>query len=446
MKKSIVLSKYLKVLFQTESKEASEWFGYYNYDTLNYDQTKMIALHIPVDGVAPSKDISVQIGYYDLHTAEWCYIDKSDSWNWQQGAMAQWLPNNRKENIIIYNNSIDGRLVSILFNVDTGERRIIDWPIYGIMPDGSRSISIDLERSYWCRAYHYQSVVNKDKDGLVWKNDGVYEIDLINNTRKTIVDIDTIIHTEYKEEFKNCKHWLEHVMINPSGTKFCFLHRFSSPENVYRYSTRLFVADIDGSNLQVVPGWEDTIFTHFGWKTNDEFAIYTYTPYKVKEGKGLREIVKTKSFFSMDMLRRVVRACASVFPYAIRTKMIGRRTYYQFYKLGEGDTPQPAGKAEGKSFSVDGHPSFTNDGRYMITDSYPWNDGFQRLMVIDTKTGKSLIIAKFFAYYHNNPASCDLHPKLSANNRLLAVDTAYDEHHHMILFELDWGLIKKEIS
>lgn len=446
MKQKVILSKYLEKVFETESKNFSEWFGYYNYDTLNHNQTKMIACRIASDGIAPTKENIVEIGFYDLKKEKWNRIGETDSWNWQQGAMAQWLPNSKEQDVVIYNSSENGKLIAKTYNVETGEQKTIEWPIYGITPDGKKSITIDLERSYWCRAYHYQSVENLEKDGLVWDGDGIFEVDLLKSTRKTIISVDQIIKTDYKESFKDCKHWLEHVMINPSGTKISFLHRFSSPENVMSYSTRLFVSNIDGSNLTIIPRWEDTIYTHFGWKSDYEFAIYTYTPYKVKEGKGFHEIIQTKAFFSGDMLRRVVRVCTSVLPYFIKTKIIGRRTYYQFYQLDESNTPYQSGKAEGRLFCVDGHPSFTEEGRYMITDSYPWKDGYQRLMIFDTFTGKSLVLAVLNAYYRGNPASCDLHPKLCKNNEYLVVDTAFDEHHHMILFKLNWSLIKNKIS
>lgn len=97
-------------------------------------------------------------------------------------------------------------------------------------------------------------------------------------------------------------------------------------------------------------------------------------------------------------------------------------------------------------FDIDGHPSFTEDGRYMITDSYPDKKGYQRLIVYDTITHKGLIIARLYAYYKGNPASCDLHPKMCKNNNYLAVDSAYDEHHHLLLFKLDWEKIKNKIS
>lgn len=444
--KSIHLSKYIKTVFESQQKELSEWFGYYNYDTLNFDHTRMLANRIAIDGVAPVKGTTIQIGYYDLKSGQWHHIDDTDSWNWQQGAMAQWLPNNGNGDAVIYNCSDGQKLYAKIYNVETESIKTIDWSIYGVTPSGGKSISIDLERSYWCRAYHYQSICNKIKDGLVYEGDGIFEIDLNNNTRKRLISIRDIINTDKKSDFDKQKHWVEHVMISPNGKRICFLHRFSKPDNVMSYSTRLFIANIDGTNLTLLPGWENTIYTHFGWKSDNEFAIYTYTPYRFQVGRGFRELIKERDFFSKDFLHRTIVELASRLPYGWRTKIVGRRTYYQFYKVGEDNKVMPSNSAESQLFCVDGHPSFTSDGRYMITDSYPWKDGFQRLIVYDTQTRKGLVIAKFYAYYCGNPASCDLHPKLSRNNKYLVVDTAYNAYHHMIMFEIDWEQIKKNIS
>ena len=97
---------------------------------------------------------------------------------------------------------------------------------------------------------------------------------------------------------------------------------------------------------------------------------------------------------------------------------------------------------EDNNLCIDGHPTFTRDGRYMVTDSYPDKEQMQRLIVLDTVTKKSLIIARLFANYYRNPSSCDLHPKLSVDNDYLVVDTAFDSKHHMIVFKLNWNEIK----
>ena len=98
-KNLIKLTKYVTPIFQTQSTNLSEWFGYYNYDTLNYNQSSMLCNRIDCDGMEPQKAQNIELGYYELASGNWHHIGFSDSWNWQQGAMMQWF----KENSVIYN-------------------------------------------------------------------------------------------------------------------------------------------------------------------------------------------------------------------------------------------------------------------------------------------------------------------------------------------------------
>ena len=95
---------------------------------------------------------------------------------------------------------------------------------------------------------------------------------------------------------------------------------------------------------------------------------------------------------------------------------------------------------------IDGHPSFTNSGQYMITDSYPDRQQMQRLIIYNTINGKGKIVGRFFANYKGNPSSCDLHPKLSRDNQFVVVDTAFDEKHHIIVYKIDWDKICEIIN
>ena len=78
--------------------------------------------------------MNVDVGYYDLQNNEWKSIGVSDSYNWPQGCMAQWLINNQNEENIIYNLSKNNKLISRIYNLKTGESRDIEWPIYGLTP------------------------------------------------------------------------------------------------------------------------------------------------------------------------------------------------------------------------------------------------------------------------------------------------------------------------
>lgn len=442
----IKLSKYLEKVFETPSNEYSEWFGYYNYDTLTTDHSKLLCNRIKVDGIRPRADLNIEIGYYDIQTGEWHHVGNSDSWNWQQGCMAQWL--NDKE--IIYNSSENNHHISIIHNIETKDNRKINWAIYGIMPGGKKAIALDMERAHWCRAYHYESVIDKSKDGPVYEDDGIFEINLETNSCKRIISIQDIISLDYRPYFAKAKHWLEHIMINQEGTTFCVLHRFSSITNVYSYKTRLIIIDIETLEMQCIPGWEKKQWSHFGWNHNC-FAIYTYPthnkvnerdfepdniieaiPFQLKKERGL----SLKSFVKLTARKVLSRRLLQMIK--------GGVTCYEYYRPVDG-IYRLNEKFDIDSFLIDGHPSFTPDRRFMFTDTYPDSRHYQSLYVYDIISKKHLLLATFYAYYENSPSSCDLHPKLSRDGNYLVVDSAYDDKHHMMVFRINWSLIKEKI-
>lgn len=441
----VIETKYIKKVFETESSDYSEWFGYYNYDTLNSSQTKMLCGRALFDGVSPEKGMSIILGYYDLQSKAFTAIGESDSWNWQQGAMMQWLPSSDGDEKIIYNSSMGDHLISRIYNLRTRLTTDISWPIYGLTPDGKKSISLELERSRWCRAYHYKSVENNSMEGAVYEGDGVFEIDLETNKRRRIIAIQDVISTGYQPEFATSKHWLEHIMISPSGKKFCFLHRFSPVDNVFAYKTRLLIANIDGSNLKEVDGWQSMSWSHFGWQSDDSFAIYTREGGRYKNVLGFKNALLSHHPLS-NLYKKTMIAMSTRVPYMLGRHLSGSHSYYRHYQLDTDNNARLDDNYESGLFSIDGHPSFTQGGKYMITDSYPDRQRMQRLIIFNTQSKKGKIVGRFYASYRGNPASCDLHPKLSRNGKYVVVDSAFDEKHHMIVYEIDWNQIRKDLK
>ncbi|SHK28338.1 hypothetical protein [Xylanibacter ruminicola] len=442
--KDIKLSPYISKIFETPGKYC-EWFGYYNYDTLNYDQTKLLCNRADFDGVEIKKGMKIELGYYDITDGTWHHIGTSDSFNWQQGAMMQWLLGEGNHNKVIYNCSKNGRLISTIHDVVSGESRDLNWPIYGITPDGKKSISLNLERSYWCRAYHYQSVANPKYNVRVAEDDGIFEIDLEKNRIKKIIAIQDVIKLQNDSNSDKQKHWLEHIMISRDGKKIVFLHRYSPEFDTYQYQTIMCLADIDGKNLQVITDEGKFDWSHFGWQGDDGFVMYTVENNKL--GSTYKNIGKSTS--DKKSLKTIVFSYAVKFknllPVSVRQKLKGGKSYYQYYDLQDG-LFRLKEKWDQPYFNIDGHPSFTNDGRYMITDSYPDSHNMQRLIVFDTVTKKGMIIGEFNAGLSKNPASCDLHPKLCNDNDYLVIDTAYTGKHRMIVYKIDWSKIKEKLS
>lgn len=240
-------------------------------------------------------------------------------------------------------------------------------------------------------------------------------------------------------------------MISPSGKRFCFLHRFTVG-SLDDYETRLFIADIDGKNLQIIDGWRDFYWSHFGWNGDDSFVIYSCEN-KIHSKIVNDELDEKVSGLSVNPTSGVIgdvkKMVVSLIPYSLkgilRKKILGQNCGYQYYeRVGGVFTLKRF--LNSSNLNIDGHPSFTKDGRYMITDSYPDEKQYQRLIVLDLQSGKSIIIGRIFAGLHRQNGSCDLHPKLCKNNNYLAVDSAFDGTHHMILFNLNWSLITNELK
>lgn len=440
------LSQYIHKVFETPSDKFSEWFGYYNYDVLSSDHSKMLCNRVIEDGVPPRPDLLVEVGYYDIPSGVWHHIGFSDSWNWQQGCMMQWL----NDDEIIYNASKEGHHIAVIHKISTGEDRIINWAIYGITPDGTKSISLDMERAHWCRAYHYESVIDKSKDGAVYDDDGIFEVDLVNNTRKRIISIQDIIELDSRPYFDNAKHWLEHVMINQDGTKFCVLHRFSPINNVFLYKTRLIIVDRQTLQMECISNWENTQWSHFGWNDN-EFCIYSYPSNRSVSEKDFLSKPTSSEMPSTPLpinrcLNQIIRKfISSLIPVWLDDIIRGMRKHYQYYALYNGKY-RMVDCFKNALFDIDGHPSFVPGGKYVITDTYPDENKRQRLVVYNRINKKYLVLGVFNAYYKSTPASCDLHPKLSKDGNWVTVDSAHDEKHHMLVFKLDWKKIEQKIS
>lgn len=440
--KSRKISNYLTQVFETKDKSA-EWFGYYNYDPLNHDKTRMLCNRSKSEKPTIKPEDYIELGYYEIESGEWHHIDYSNAWNWQQGAMMQWLPGEGNQNKVIYNCSKNNHLISRIKDLNTDETIDVNWSIYGITPDGKKSITLDFERSYWCRAYHYQTVANPEKDGRVIEGDGIFEIDLEKNKRRLLIDIQEIINFCPDEEFKLMKHWVEHIMINPAGDRFCFLHRYSSEGNVLSYKTRLFIANIDGTGLSVIPNWNKFMWSHFGWRGGDDFAIYTYQGYRHPISGNLNNLVHTPMKLGIKLFNAFTYR---YLPYSLSKALNGKRQYYQLYSLNDNNQPELIEEIESSLFCIDGHPSFTSDRRYMLTDSYTDRNNYRRFIVYDTLTRKGMIIAKMPENREIGNVDCDLHPKLSLDNNYVIFDTTSTGSHSMLMLKLEWPLIKRRIS
>ena len=103
----------------------------------------MLCNQVGFDCREVTREDTVDVGWYDLTTGEWHKLDTSDSFNWQQGAMLQWISGAGNENKVIYNLSRNGHFKAVICDIVTGEKNEIDFPVYCVTPDGKNSISLN---------------------------------------------------------------------------------------------------------------------------------------------------------------------------------------------------------------------------------------------------------------------------------------------------------------
>ncbi len=445
-KKGYSLSPYIKKVFETQGKYA-QWGGYYNYDFLSADGTKLLSNRSSFDGRAIKHSDTVEVGYFDIPSGEWHCLDISDSFNWPQATMLQWVPDTDNKEVI-FNLSKDGHLISRIINIETGEKRDLCYPVYCLTPDGTKAITLNLERSYWTPAYHYQSVVNEECNVDVLEGDGIFALDLKENTLKRIVALEDVIKIDAPEEFSQGAHWLEHIMINPSGTEMVFLHRYKLPNTGRR--TRMVMANIDGTNMHIVDGWQRFSWSHFGWKTDDSFVMYAVEATRLSKAySGTNKSASSSNLSLKSKIKGTLRSMyrkviSPLIPKSLKIRLTNNNGY-QLYEKSD-DIYKLKDTYKGKLLDIDGHPSFSVDGKYMITDSYANDNKYRRLLVLNTKNGKRILMGKFYSPFWGTPASCDLHPKISTDKKHLVIDTAYSGIHRMVVFQLDWGKIKNKIG
>ena len=435
--KKYVISDYVKKVFETPF-DRSFWFGYYTYDPLNASTDKMLCNLINFDGREVFKDDSIKLGYFDVHDGTWTSFDETNSFNWQQGAMLQWVPNHN--DCVMYNFSKDNSFKSTIYNLKTKEKKVYNYPIYFIHPSGEMALCLNYERSYWCRAYHYQSVINEKYNVKIAEDDGIFQLDFKSGNIKRLISIKDIVNLNYEVEFDQASHWLEHIMINKEGTKGVVLHRYST-RDVMNYKTRIIAFDIDGSNLVTTNEDFNMQWSHIGWISENEFVAYSISP-SPKNNVNNKIIKKGTKIYSFA--RKLYYGFIRYFLTKNARRKYQASGCYRIYKIDQNKISEV--KKLDNIGEIDGHPSITANRLYMITDTYPDSKGLQHLYIYSLKSCKKVHLGSFYAFYRNNPASCDLHPKLSRDDKYVMVDTAYNNKHHMILFEINWDKVTNELG
>lgn len=417
------------IAFETPDDGYSYFFGYYDKSPLNIDNTKLVAHRVSFDGRDVQDGDVAEIGYFNMITNEFIKLDETLAWNWQQGSQLQWLPPTYDEEVI-YNSIVDDKFMSIVYNTNTNEKRVIPFPIYVVHPNGKEALGVNYERHYWCRhGYNYQNIKNKKWNKPYHEEDGIYKIDLDTSDVKLIVKITDIVNNEKLPGFDTCDNWLEHMMYNPSGDRFMFFHRWHENEVDH---TRLYTANsVDGTEKFFYP--DNRFYSHAYWKNDKELTIWSMEPKQKQKQQQKHNIVQ--SIKSNNLLKAILRP---IYRFVLKPwlsqefldKISPQSKLINYFDQTEKYEIIGAG-----ILSQNGHNSWKKDGNTILNDSYDDKNGYRHLELYNMQSNKLTKIGEFYSTYNSCGYRADLHPRFSLDEKYIIIDSAHKEKKKILIVE-----------
>ena len=416
----------LKPIFKSPT-DAHYFFGYYDKSELNKSSTKLLAMRVKFIGRMPKKEDYAVIGYFDLEKKGQPFVEVASTraFNWQQGSMLQWLGPDH-ETTIIYNDREEDRFISIILNLDSKKSKRLPLPIYTVAPDGKTALCIDFERHYFCHpGYSYEGIIKKKKNKDIVPDDGIWRLDLVSGDTKKILNVNDLISNKYLSNMENGVHYVEHLMLNPSGSRFCFLHRWKLAEGgIY---DRIYTLDIDGKNLFLLN--DSGRVGHFCWRYDDEILLYGALANPINSLRRYKNIVKFLFKPLLPTYHRLVNDNS-----LLSKKLTGDS--YILLKDRSNDKTRVAPEIS----TEDGHPSFPSGNQSVfITDTYPNLKSVAKLSKYNLITKENEILAELCSIkeFDNTGMRCDLHPKCSYDGNFVSIDTMDQEVRGIYLYKLN---------
>jgi len=359
------------------------YFGYYDKSPIN-NKNDFILFNRVKESTKdlPLKNSEIEIVLYNIIDNKYMVIDTTSTYNWQQGAKAMWI-NDYKFIFNSYDRNTK-EYISKVYDIYGRYVKTINFPIYDIYQD-KYALSLNFNRLNILRPdYGYR---NNDIS-INWKNnkdDGIYYVDLVNNTHKLLISIQDVIEIHKKENMDGAKHKLNHIMISPDGSKFMFLHRWFVGDRKF---DSLIVADMNGSNIKCIS--DDDMVSHCFWYKNDK--IFSF----------LRDKEHGDKYYMID----------------IETS---KKTI-----IGEGIID---------SFG-DGHPNIFEDD--VIFDTYPNKARMKELYKFNLKTYELEKLGEFFeSFDFYGETRCDLHPRFSFNGKKVFIDSVHENERYLYMINLE---------
>ena len=388
------------------------FFGFHDLCPWDHSNAKLLLHRISKQQPLsiPTVDDTIEIVLWDPDSGQIDAIAETAAWNWQQGGRAQWL--RRTPKVLIYNKIVDGRLISERIDLNSGVRDLFPFPCYNLSPDDATFVSCNLGRLNKCwPAYGAAGRMTGSEDEHAPDDDGLFMIDLQSGQERLIISLAELVEGAEIKLPDGTKHFVCHPTFSPSGERICFFHRFFSKEQVL--FSRFIVCDVNGNNPRLIANEK---VSHFDWIDDDTIVVWTrFLP---------KNIVAARSAggFNSPFIKPLVQLARRLKPNIKQS--LWKEAYFQIDLTGNSEpTPIANGILE-----QDGHPMFSHDGKWMLTDTYADPKTRTRTLILFNMHSRQrfdLACLDSPIEFGDGDMKCDLHPRWDRDCKRICVDSTH---------------------
>ncbi|MBE6378375.1 MAG: hypothetical protein E7051_06105 [Lentisphaerae bacterium] len=360
-------------------QNAHYFFGY--FDRTPWNSRNEHPVHkVPFSSRQPRFGEAAEIGI--MKEGAYIPVSKTLSWCWQQGSMLQWFDDDR----LIFNDVIGDR-----FGARLTDGTELALPVYILSNDRRYALSLNFARLETERpGYGYPGIEDPFRDWAFHPQDGVVLMDLQSGENKIVVSTEQLVNDFYAPGIDTAMNWVNHLTFSPDGKKIAFIHRFRCfgpwGKGFRCYVTRIFTADCDGSNLQMLN--IDFHASHYTWCGNDKLVVFSRLPQGGDQ--------------------------------------------YRIYTVGV-HMPEIIGRDR---MPANGHCSFSPDGKLLLTDSYTEKDGCRELVIYSPEKDERYSLGRYYSPDILQYTRCDLHPRWSYDGKRISFDSFHEKFRGVYAIDL----------
>ena len=344
------------------------FFGYYDKSPWSPDMQHFL-LH------RHRKDV-LEVCVCDLENGRLRVLGTTATWNWQQGCQLLWRPASDGRSVL-FNDLLNRQIGCRVLHLDGGEDRFVPWPIQSVHPDGHTALSLNYRRLHAHKPeYGYAVAADNFAPDMPLDRDGLWSFDLDTGASRLCVSLAWLAQHQPRADMARAAHKVNHALYAPSGARYVFVHRWTGSAGRF---TRLYVAESDGTTPRLL--MDTRMVSHYAWRDDRHLLVWGRT---AEQGDH---------YYLLD-----VESGA-------------------WELVGAGHLDQLG----------DGHPGYSPDRRWIVTDTYPDRARRRHLLLFDVSAGRQVTVGSFLAPWRfDGLARCDLHPRWSPDGRKISIDSAHE--------------------